>query len=184
MATKTTEPENIHQGATTTWQRTLTDYSGADGYSLKYELVNADGQITFTSDASTTNTHTVSLTASGTANYLPGEYNYHLFAVKTGEKHFIQSGVFLIVANFAGLAEYDARSLLKKRLENLDKAIFRLSNQIVKSYSIDGVNYNHADLNDLLEARARTVDQLRHEEDRARVAAGLGRRSRYQIRFQ
>ena len=94
----TTEPTIIRAGETLTWSKSLSDYSATE-FTLKYYLTGP-ASLTLTAAAYNTTDHLVSVTATLTAAYTYGIYDWEAYAEKglgaTLEKYFISSGKVLI----------------------------------------------------------------------------------------
>lgn len=122
MATATTEPDSVRAGDTIAWQKTLSDFPASSGWTLKYRLINAAGSIDIVASASGAD-HLVSVSATTSATWQPGTYQYQSYVTKAAERYTVAIGSVEILPNLAAqVAGYDTRSTAKKTLEQLEAA--------------------------------------------------------------
>lgn len=117
----TIEPSIITSGDTWAWRKVLPNYPATDGWVLNYALINASGKILFSAGADGGD-HLVSVAATTTASYFPGQYSWQSYITKssTGERYTLAVGVLDVVESFAAQAAgADVRSEAKRILDTL-----------------------------------------------------------------
>jgi hypothetical protein len=113
------EPVELVQGTSVAWSRDFGDYPPSDAYVLTYEFRGEGSALTVTGVAGAS-AWDVAITASESAALTAGEYVWQVFASKTGERHFLDSGSLVIVADLAtNPAPTDKRTHAAKMLELL-----------------------------------------------------------------
>jgi hypothetical protein len=132
------EPLEIVAGDTAKWRVSETDYPPAT-WTLTYSLVCADARISITATNNGDNTHLVSVAATTTDDWTPGNYYYQAYMTSGAERFMLREGYVEIKPNFATLsAGYDARSHVKKVLDAIEAVIENKATSDQLSYSIAG----------------------------------------------
>lgn len=188
MATLPTHlPASIVAGDTFTLTQTLRGYP-ASGWSLHYALINGAGKITFDATAQGDD-HLISVSAATTASWLPGDYDY-LAWVEQGsgpsvQRVTLQHGRTTIAPNLATATTYDGRSAARQIYESLVAAYKAAVSEraFVAEYELLGRRMKFADKTDWLNEINYWKAQVAAEDRAARLAAGLGGRSRVLVRF-
>lgn len=164
------EPAVIHAGASLKFYRAEDGtYTSAGGYSLLYEIYNSEQKYTIAEDTIENGSWKVEVGMSTTAGYVPGHYDWSLFAVKSGEKWFLASGTLEIVE--VGAAR-DGRSFWRKIRDALEATLLGKASRDQASLSIAGRSIGRmspAELNEWLD-KARL--EVAREERAAAVADG------------
>jgi len=92
-------------GDTVAWEKSLDDYSPADGWVLSYAIV---GPVLLAWNPSFvtpgTADWTITIPAASTANLRSGTYSWTAFVTLAGERHTVDSGVFTVTSDAAQAA--------------------------------------------------------------------------------
>lgn len=168
----TTEPQSVTAGDTLQWTIALPDYPASDGWTLKYNLVGAAGQIAIESTPDSDD-HLVSVSPATSAVYTPGRYRAAKYVEKgadeTLERVTLGTLDMVVAPNLAGAtAASDTRSHARKVLDALEALIEGRATRSDKSYTIDisGSRRSIESLTviELLEARDRYASMVWQEE--------------------
>lgn len=180
----TREPSSVVAGDTIAWRKTLTDYPANEGWSLKYRLINAAGKIDITAVADGAD-HQVTITATTSAAYAAGEYTWQSYVEKVGERYTLEAGALTIQPDLAAQAAgFDTRSTAKKTLALLDAAmIAHGASAWTQEYEIAGRRMKYRSPAEFEGFRNRLKAEVAREETAARLAAGLGSKSKIYVRF-
>ena len=180
------EPESVTAGDTVKWTRSLADYSAADGWTLKYRLINAAGKIDIVSSASGAD-HAVNEPASTTDDWVAGVYTWQAYVEKAAERYTVGNGTIEVKPNLAAQAGgFETRSTAKQILDELEAAYLTYSSNgqgAVQRYTIGGREMwfrSAADFVNLIEYWRSQVESERAAES---VALGLGNPRRLYVRF-
>jgi len=178
-------PSALHAGSTVTWTRTVaSDYSNDSGYDLRYDLVNAEGQIQIASTTQSGVTFTFAITQAVSQTWASGVYGWHLWAVKSGEQHLVDAGTLEIRPDVgAASSGLDTRSHVKKTLDALETLIQGRALTDADSYSIAGRSLSKMSIESLLSWRDKYKAFYRQELDAEKVARGLDGSNVIRVRF-
>ena len=179
MTTPTTEPAVLVAGDTAKWQKTLSDYSAADGWTLTYTLVNATQRYTFTATASGAD-HLVTVAATTTALWVAGTYTWRAQASKAGEVYTVGAGQMVVEATYS--AATDARSSAQKGLDAIKAYLIDSNNWAAAHYEIAGRNLKRYTMPELLALEARFAAEVQREQAAAAIANGLAPAGRIYVR--
>lgn len=179
----TTVPMQIVAGDTIQWQISLDDYLPADGWVLKYRLINALGKIDITASASGSD-HLVSVSAATSAGYPAGEYDYQAYVEGTGAKRYtVAAGRIKILPNLAGVATtYDNRTTAKKALDAVN-AWLGSRDLAVAEYEIAGRRMKYIPVAELITLRSKLRAEVNREDRAARIARGEEAGNKLLVRF-
>lgn len=168
--TPTNEPFKITAGDTLRFDKSLADYSAADGWTLTYHFRGpASVNITATADGSG---WTV---AENAAFATAGTYFWAAYVAKDGERYKIDEGTLEVAADLSAAgANYDGRSATKIRLDAIDSAITSLVGKTKSSVSVDGTSYTNANLRELYEVRNMVRGEYLREVAAEQRANGRG----------
>ena len=172
----TTEPTTIRAGDSLSWLISVSDYPADLGWTLKYNLVNADAVILLTSVASGAD-HAITATAAVTAAYTSGDYT----AVK-----FVESGVgaslervtlsqfniTVLPSLTTATAATDTRTAAKRWLDSITAVLDGSATKAIRSQQFDGKSLERYTVMELLDARARLQQEVTNEEATAAAANG------------
>lgn len=182
------EPDEVHQGDTLSWTKSLADYLPADGWTLKYALSNADGRITIEASDNGDGTHLVSVAASTTDDYTAGIYTGQGYVENdAGERYTVWKGKIKIAAGLhldAAASGYDARSHACKVVDALEAAIEGRATSTQLATSIAGRSISLMGF-DELERWLNYYKRIVSSEDAARRREqGRSSRQVVKVRFQ
>lgn len=182
----TTEPTIFTAGDTVKWTRELPDYTSGDGWVLTYAFRNAAGKLDATASGSGS-THSTTLAASATKALPPGVYQWAAYVTKAAasERYEIARGSVVVLQNMAEAAAFDARTTARRAVDDLRAALatMRSSGGRVRRYRIADREMEFETVADLLKLLRYWEGQVSSEDAAARIAAGLGSRTRVQVRF-
>lgn len=173
-----TEPSSIVAGDTAKWTRTLADYPADDGWSLGYEAVNAGTRLAFQATADGAD-HAIVLSATTTATYAPGAYDWRARVTKGAEVFTVGTGRLQVLAAFD--AAIDARSHARRTLEAIEATIEGRASSSTGEYEVAGRKLKYIPIADLLVLRDRYRREVASEDAAAGVGKGLS--GRIQVRF-
>lgn len=177
----TTEPSSINAGDTTHWLKTLTDYPASLGWVLSYILINAASKITITGTASG-DSHLIQASASTTAAWTAGVYDYRAQISKAGEVFTVGEGRITVRPSFSA-STLDNRTQARKALEAVEAYLSNPSNLSAAEYEIQGRRLKRFSLPELWAHRDRLRIEVSKEEQAGRIASGLPDNSRVYVRF-
>ncbi len=170
-------------GDTVTWSKSLADYSAADGWVLKYRLINAAGKIDITAGASEAD-HLVSVAASVSELWTPGTYAWQAYVEKAAERFTVGSGSIEIKPDLAAQAAgYDTRTTAKRLLEAVEAVLANRATRADLEYEVAGRRMKSMSHADLLAARDKLKAEVVREDAAARIAQGLSPKNKLYVRF-
>lgn len=180
----TREPLTLVAGDTAAWTRDLPDYSAADGWTLKYRLINAAGTIDITATATAT-LHTVSVPPATTAAWAAGTYTWTAYVEATGARTTLATGTLVIKPDLAAAAAgVETRSPARQALAAMDAALIaHAANAWTQEYSIAGRTMKFTSAADFHIMRQRLQAEVAREDAAERLAAGLPSKGRVNVRF-
>lgn len=122
--TQRREPDELAQGDTLAFTKSLGDYPASAGWSLVYEMRGQGQDIEFSSTASGDD-HVLGVAAVATAQWLPGGYVLAGYAVNTtGERHQIYEAPFVVGQNLQGApGEIEVKTFAQKMIEQIETAM-------------------------------------------------------------
>jgi hypothetical protein len=176
----TAEPGRVVKGDTAKWLKTLPDYPASAGWVLTYTLANAAGRYTIAAAASGVD-HLVTATATITAGWPAGDYALLGRVALGSEVYTVFEGRVTLAPDLAEAA--DTRSQARRALDAVDAMLEGRAASSVRSYEIQGRRLEHFPMADLLKLRDRLRVDVMHEDNAARVRAGLQPRGRVMVRF-
>jgi len=168
----------IYDGLTFRRVFTLSEFSAANGYSMRARLVNATEQIEIETErfSGSGTEWTLTIPATETGNYTAGTYTLQIIAVKDGEEILAHSESAEVIA--AGAA--DLRSYNRRMLDNLNEVIAAKSTQDYSDLTINGRSIKRMKWDEIIAARNYFARLVQAEE---RKAAGQGGIRTIQVRF-
>lgn len=185
MTTPTKEPDLLYTGDTWSWQRELADYSPADGWTLKYVLINAAARIAITA-ATSGSAHLVSVAASTTDDYTAGTYTWQAYVEKAGERHTVGQGTVTVRTGlFSAAAGAEMRSQARIALDAATTALatYTASNGHVSEYEIAGRKMRFRSIKELRELVNYWAREVQREADAENIRRGLGTSRKVFTRF-
>ncbi len=177
----TKEPTRIAAGDTFTWKKSFSDYPASDGWTLTYALVNSSALIEITASADNDD-HLIEESATTTAAYTAGTYNWQSYVTLDDERFKVGSGVMEILENFAAAGEsgLDARSHVKKVLDALEAMIEGKATSDQLSYAIGGRSISKLSPQEVIDWRDAYAQMYQRE---LRKLHGQGGRRTVKVRF-
>lgn len=186
VAIPTIEPASVTAGDTVKWTRSLADYSAADGWVLKYRLINAAGKIDIVSIGSGAD-HAVSELATTTDDWVAGTYTWQAYVEKAAERYTVGMGTIEILPNLAAQAGgQETRSTAKQILDQLETAYQNYCSNgqgLVQRYTIGGREMWFKSSAEFIEQIEYWRAQYQNEQAAELMAQGLGNPRRLFLRF-
>lgn len=184
MTVPTSEPSSVVAGDTIAWTKTHADYSAADGWVLKYRLINAAGKIDITATAAGSD-HAISVPAATTAAWPNGAYTWQATVEKAADRYTVGAGSLTIKPNLAAQAGgFDTRSAARKALELIDAAmVTHGASAWTQEYEIAGRRMKYKNVSDFMAWRDRLKAEVAREDAADRMAAGLASGRKIYVRF-
>lgn len=182
-----TEPETVIAGDRIQWTLDLADYKPADGWTLKYTLINADADaITITASDNGDGTHLVDIDTTTSASWTPGEYHWQAFVDDfAGSRYTVRTGRLEILKKFEGVSGgYDARTHVKKTLDALEAVIEGKASSDQLNYSIAGRSLTHYSPEELLRWRNYYRNEYRAIVAQERIDKGKASGRQIHVRLQ
>jgi hypothetical protein len=177
----TIEPATLVAGDTLKFNKTLDDYPASAAWVLTYTLVNVSARYTFVATASG-DVHAVTVAATTTATWLPGDYEWRAQVSKTGEVFTVAAGQITILPSFASAT--DSRSSAKQTLDAINAYLASPTNLAAASYEIAGRRLSRYPFTELLALRSAMEVDVSKEQAAIRVSAGLPDKRRVYVRFE
>lgn len=177
----TIEPATLVAGDTLKFTKTLEDYPASASWVLTYTLANAAQRYTFAATASGDD-HAVTVAATTTATYAPGNYDWRAQVSKAGEVFTVGAGVMTVQPSFATAT--DGRSSARRALDAIDAYMADPSNLSAAEYQIAGRSLSRHNFSTLMEYRSKMAGIVANEENAARVSQGLPDKRRVFVRFE
>jgi len=178
-----TEPAKIIAGDTLDWTESISDYSAADGWTLKYTLINSTTKISLTSIASG-NDHKVNVVTATSTNYAAGDYSWQSYVEKDSVIHIVANGFIIIETQLSAKTTFDYRSHAKKTLTLIETAIeAMLANGQSQSISINGRTVQYRTMEELIKAKSNYAWYVKNEEAAEKINAGLETGNKILVRF-
>jgi len=184
--TPTIEPYELIAGDTLKFDKTVVDYTPADGWSLSYSFRSNTGTGFDISATSNTNDYSVTVAASTTTGYTAGVYAWQAYVTKSGERYLVDSGKLVIKANLNALATSattDQRTHARVMVETIRSVLEGRAGSDVESYNIGGRSINKIPIAELADLLQRYEDKLKAEEGLRKTKDGRGTGRLIKARF-
>lgn len=169
-------PNSLAAGDSAVWEFSLSEYSAADGWSLKFTLVSASNRYTVTASGSGID-HTLTLDTSATTGWVPNDYTLAGFVEKSGQRVTLFSVPFKVLPNIAGASSgIDLRSPAKKALDALNAALESYGNKAYTyEYEIAGRRMRFQTPSEFMQMRTTLQQEVAREvaQDRAKNGGGF-----------
>ena len=182
------EPQTIAAGDNVTWIRQLNDYP-ATVWTLHYVIRNTKNIYKFDAvQASSSDVlFQVTLDTSVTKDWLPGDYTIGAY-VTSGTQQ-VQVDTFFpnfeVLGNLAINPQgVDPRTFATRMLAQIEETISKLTSKSVTSAQVNGQAYTLSNISELWKMRERFASEVRREEARDRLNAGLGGSNKVGVRFR
>ena len=170
--------ERLVLGSTLNFATTVSGYSAADGWVLKFALVprtGSSGALTLTS-AADGEQHRVQVASTTTASWTAGVYSWYSWVEKGTEKYDVARGSTELVANpRTAPGPLDLRTEAQKALDAARAALAAWT-PTQRRYRIAGREMEFAGTAEILKVVSYWEGQVAREENAARVQAGLASR--------
>lgn len=178
----TSEPLSFRAGDFLTWEKELDQYRADQGWSLTYYLIKRTGRINITATASGAK-HLVSVAATVTAMYAPGQYSWLSRVTKVTEIYSVGTGLVEILPNLALLDTHDFRSHARTMLEAIEAAFENRASATQLEYEIHGRRIQFMSPEALIQWRSFYHNEVAKEDMAAELArTGINPR-RIGVRF-
>jgi hypothetical protein len=158
--TLTALPDQFAAGSTVKYNRTLADYSAADGWVLKLYVAGVDITDAVLGTANGT-TWDMVLSAAATAKLRAGTYQWRELVSKSGETYIAASGTVVITPNIATVGAGDLQSFEERMLPIVEAVLAGRIPADAESYQIAGRAVTKIPAKELLEIRDRFVVAIR-----------------------
>ncbi|MDX2074695.1 MAG: hypothetical protein SFX19_10105 [Alphaproteobacteria bacterium] len=178
----TNEPFEIIAGDLIQWKRQLSDYPANAGWSLSYTLINSALKITINTSADGAD-HAVSESATTSAGWTAGTYNWQARVTKGSEKYVVDEGTIIIKPNFAALTTFDSRTHVKKVLDAIEACIEGTASKDQEEYTIGTRSLKRRSLSELLTLREKYRGYWTQEQNAEKLKNGLGRKNKILVRL-
>lgn len=169
-AIPTVEPTSFAAGDTVQWTVAFADYP-ATTWTVTYYFRGASKQ-SVQATASGTN-HAVTIAATTSAAWTPGEYWWEAYAVSGSERHRVNSGRLTVGKNFSVSDEvFDGRTHVQITLEAIEAVIENRATSDQQAYTIAGRSLQRMPIRDLLFLRERYSALYAAEQRQEAIARG------------
>lgn len=155
-------PQQLRAGDTVRWRRELSDYPADDGWVLKYTLVGAT-QIYNATAGIDGSAHLVTLAASVTAAYAPGEYRVQEYVTKGDERYTLSAVSVRVLPDLSSATASDQRTHARKMLDAIE-AWLESKAPTAAAVEVNGRKLQNYPLPELLALRDRYRVEVRREE--------------------
>lgn len=181
--TPTTEPREITAGDSIRWRRSLPEHPPADGWTLKYALVNAGGNISITA-VPDGGDFLVEVSPTDSGGWVSGDYTWVAYVEKSGERRTVDRGEIRVHPNLAALTGgYDTRSHARRMLDAVCAVLEKRATATHLSYQHDGRQLQYIPHSELLELKEHYAREVAKEEALERARKGLSRRNRVLVKL-
>lgn len=175
-------PNTISAGLTFRKLVTLTAYPADHGWGLHVYL-RGKSTIDLASTVSG-NQHVISVPASETANWTPGDYGFVIRAVHdiTGDVHEVESGTLTILPDMATTDVTEFRSHAQRTLDAIEAVIENRATIDQERYRINNRELYRTPMADLLKLRSTYRMEVQRERQKACGKSQFGQVVRIQLR--
>lgn len=175
------EPTEIVAGTTVKWTKSLSDYSASEGWSLTYYFFNSDNHFSVEATSSGEDFQ-ITIDASTSANYQPGEYKWQAIVTKGTEKYVVDSGYIKVLPSPTQAVDW--RSDIKKALDAIKAVIEGRATKDQASYQIAGRRLDRTPVPDLIALYDKLKKEYAKELKAEKLAKGESTGSKILIRFK
>ena len=184
----TSEPDVIIAGDTLKFTKDLPDYLPADSWVLTYALVKYGTQIKITATDNGDGTHLVNVAIVTTGAYAVGDYQWHAYVTKSGERYTVGKGRVKIKTDFAGQASgFDGRSHAQVMLDAIEARLQgrATDNQLdIISTALEGRSITRETTAELIKLRSFYKIEFKKEKQAENLNKGLDAGGRILTRFK
>jgi hypothetical protein len=157
------EPANLHAGDSIAWSRDVPAFPAASGWALHYAL---NGPASYSFEAAAAVPYRVELSASETAEWVPGLYRWVAMAINGDQRATVASGLIQVEPNWQTAGPADMRSHATRMIALIELALEKRIPKDQQSYEIDGQQLTRIPVERLRELRLqyqRELAQLRRK---------------------
>lgn len=170
-------------------------YPASAGWTLTYRLVpQSSGSAIPIIATPLGEDYQVEVSAADTADWAPGAYSWAAYVTLGAERYtvdgwvidgeLVPSGSALTIKPDPGIVSaYDNRSFARRSLEAIEAVLENRASLDQEEYTINGRSLRRTPVDELWMLRSRFQAEVRNEDARARLAAGLGATGKLQVRF-
>jgi hypothetical protein len=141
-AIPTAEPEQAIAGDTLQWDKQVADYSAADGWQLSYTFQGTEKiDLAWGTEVvahPNGRDFRVTVLPAKTAAATPGTFKWQAYVTKGSERHTVDAGVLVLLANFATATAGSQRTHAEKTLSVIKAAIEGRITSDIENYQIHG----------------------------------------------
>lgn len=182
------EPKTIVAGDTAEWAVGFGSYKPDDGWALQYTLYNAQGRIQFNGSDNGDGSFAISVAATTTGEWAPGDYRFIATVTKAAERFTVRDGEICIKPNFATQSDgFDDRTIAQKYLDDLlaarDRLVSGAYRVTVSSESMPGVSRTFRTLDEIDGAIQRARRDVNRDARKKAAAEGRSHHGRVKVRF-
>lgn len=162
-------------GETLNYRASAGDYPAGDGWALKLVLNPRAGGVNLSIDSAPDGSeHLLQASAATTATWTPGLYGWEIWAILGTEKYRLEAGQIRILPSLlSAVAGTDTRSDAEIALDAVRQMIGGTATAGVLSYRINDRELRRYGMTELLELQSSLANEVRREQDAAKMAAGL-----------
>jgi hypothetical protein len=176
-------PSRLYAGDSLERQFELPEYPASDGWVLRFVLVSAGAQITFSTVASGA-AHALSINSAVSGTWVAGRYRWQTYVERLAQRTTLATGEIEILPDLAAAtAGLDTRTHVRRTLDNIEAVIEGRASSAVASYQIAGRELRHIPIPELLELRDRYRRDARAEDAAQRLANGQLPRNKLFVRL-
>ncbi len=183
----THEPASMSVGDSVRWKRRIEVYGDhkdpADSWVLTYRLVNANDKIEIACTDNGDGYHLASVTATTSADWVPGVYTWRAFVAQGSDRFTVGEGRICIEPNLADLDAQDLRSWARRMLDAIEALLENRATQDQQSYSIAGRSISRFSRAELMEQRRMLKREIANEDAAIQIAAGGPHRGITRVRI-
>jgi len=159
------EPSELRAGDTLTFSRNLPDYPADAGWTINYSFRGQTASAIDFSSTASGKEQLVTVSASVTAGWLPGEYTGVGVVTDGTTVKTIWSGKLVILQNLSAVQPgTDLRTQNRKVLDFINCMIEKRASNPLKSSEVEGTVFTWSDWKDLLPLQALYQTKVRNEE--------------------
>lgn len=183
MTDPTQVPAELIAGDTWSWTRDLSADYPASAWTGAWYFEKAEKAFTVAAVASG-NVFTATVAAATSAAYPAGEYRWRFVATRISDsvRKSVEQGWVKVLADPAAAGTYDTRTTARVMLDNIEAYLRDPTGLTASSYSLGGRSLSRWARADLLVERDKLKAEVKAEERREKLAAGVGV-PRLQTRF-
>jgi hypothetical protein len=165
-------PSTLQAGDTLTWTDSLSDYSAADGWTLKYRL--AGPSIIDITGAADGADHSLDVSKTTSANYTPGRYKWTAYVEKGADSFTVATGTVEVLADLRQVTgSYEGRSHARRVYEALQATIEGRASKEQEQITINGRAVGYLKPTELRVEMLKWKQLAEQEEDEEKRKQGL-----------